>query len=128
MKENKDENNKKDKDENNDVKRGNKYDKYTNKIPVDKGRYSGEIFEKRIGNKVKGKLIDVLDNVGRYGYKLYIIDGDRLDGKHDKIFGCKSLDRQMKNILIGDIIEVEYLGKKVTQFKQYHEFEVSKFN
>ncbi len=108
------------------VLRGDKYLNFIKKVPIDKDRYVGDIFKKVVGNKVIGKYVDVLEDVGRYQQKMYIIDSDRLDEKYDKIFGCKSLDRQMSEILIGDIIEIEYLGKKVTSQKEYHEYKVSR--
>ena len=101
------------------VLRGDKYSNFVKKVPIDKERYNGDIFEKIVGNTVIGKYVDVLEDVGRYQQNLYIIDSDRLDEKFDKLFGCKSLDRQMSEVNIGDIIEIEYLGKKITNQKEY---------
>lgn len=108
------------------VLRGDKYSNFVKKVPIDKERYNGDIFEKIVGNTVIGKYVDVLEDVGRYQQNLYIIDSDRLDEKFDKLFGCKSLDRQMSEVNIGDIIEIEYLGKKITNQKEYHEYKVSR--
>ena len=82
----------------NNVIRGTKYTNYVRKIPIDKPKYDGDIFEKIPHNKVIGKYIDVLENVGRYNQNMYIIDSDRTDGLFDKIFGYASLDRQMKEV------------------------------
>lgn len=110
----------------NNVIRGTKYTNYVRKIPIDKPKYDGDIFEKIPHNKVIGKYIDVLENVGRYNQNMYIIDSDRTDGLFDKIFGYASLDRQMKEVNIGDIIEIEYIGLNNRNLKEYHEFKVSK--
>lgn len=110
--------------QNNQVLRGNKYGNYIRKEPVDSISYNGDIFEKVSGNKVIGEYVDKVENVGKYGYDMYIIDSDRLDKKYDKIFSCKSLDRQMKEVSIGDIIEVEYV--EYNEKKNYHVYKVSK--
>lgn len=108
------------------INRGNKYTNYSKKIPIDKPKYDGDIFEKIPHNKVIGKFVDVLENVGRYNQNMYIIDSDRTDGLFDKVFGYTSLDRQMKEVNIDDIIEIEYIGLKKNGIKEYHEFKVSK--
>ena len=104
--------------------RGSKYAEYTNKEPVDRKYYDGEIWNPSVNGKIVGKYIDCLENVGRYKQKMYIIDSDRLDNKFDKIFGCTSLDRQMKKIEKSTVIEIEYLGKN--DAKNYHEYRISR--
>ncbi len=102
----------------------NRYSNYTKKIPVDENYYDDILFEKIPGNKIVGKYIDLSENVGRYHQNLYHIDSDRPDNKITKIFGYASLDRQMKEVNIGDVLEIEYVKFHID--KNYHEFKVSK--
>ena len=111
----------KDSNKHNNVLRGNKYTNYTKKESVDD---EDDVFEKIPGNIIRGTYLEKLENVGMYNYNLYIIDSDRLDNKHDKIFGCKSLDRQMKEVNIGDKLEIEYV--EYNDKKNYHVYKVSK--
>lgn len=108
----------------NKVLRGDKYSNYTKLDPIDKPKYDGDIFEKVKGNKIIGKYVDKLSDVGKYHQDLYIFDTDRLDKKFDKIFSCVSMDRQMEKVNIGDIVEVEYLN--YNENGNYHEFKISK--
>lgn len=113
---------------NQNILRGNKFEEYTIEDPVDSEFYSGEIWNpSENDNKLTGKFIDVLEDVGRYQQKMYILDTDRLDGKYDKVFGYTSLDRQMKEITIGTVIKIEYLGKKTGKNQNiYNEYKVSR--
>lgn len=108
----------------NEVLRGTKYNNYSKKIPVDKPIYDGEIFERIEGNSFIGKYVDKLENVGKYGSSIYIFESDRLDGKFDKVFSCAVLDRQMKEVDIGEIVEIKYIG--YDESKNYHEYKVSR--
>lgn len=102
----------------------NRYSNYTKKIPVDENYYDDIIFEKIPDNTIVGKYIDFSENVGRYHQNLYHIDTDRNDKKITKVFGYASLDRQMKEVNIGDILEIKYV--RYNTDKNYHEFKVSK--
>lgn len=106
------------------VLRGDKYNEYTIKEPVNKPYYDGDIWNPITGETLKGKYIDYLENAGKFNKKLYVIESDRLDGKYDKIFGCASLDNQMEKIEKGTDIEIAYHGKN--QEKNYHDYEVSR--
>lgn len=108
----------------NEVLRGSKYRNYIKKEPIDKPNYDGDIFEKIEGNKIQGKYVDKIEHIGKYGSSMYIFDTDRLDKKFDKIYSCAVLDRQMKAVNIGDILEVEYIGFDAS--KNYHEYKVSR--
>lgn len=109
--------------ETSEIKRGNKYSTYTERTSIDKEYYEGDIWNAKEGEKLIGKYIDVLHDVGKYKQNMYIIDTDRIDKKYDKIFGCTTLDRQMKEVHINDILEIKYEGQKGN--KNYHEFKVS---
>jgi len=106
------------------VLRGNKFNEYNVKEPVDQEYYSGEIWNPEPNSILIGRYIDSLSNVGKFDQTMYIIDGDRLDGMYDKIFGCTSLDRQMKEIVPNEVIEIKYIGKN--HEKGYHEYQVSR--
>lgn len=94
------------------------------KIAVDELYYNENIFEKITGNKVTGKYIDVKEDVGKYHQNLYFIESLDSDKKITKLFGYSSLDRQMKLVNIGEIVEVEYI--RYNSNKNYHEYKVSK--
>lgn len=106
------------------ILRGNKYNEYTVKEPVNKPYYDGDIWNPLAGEILRGKYIDCLENAGQFKQNLYIIDSDRLDGRYDKVFGYTALDRQMSNIEKGTDIEIAYHGKNIE--KNYHEYEVSR--
>lgn len=106
------------------VLRGNKFNEYTIKEPIDQEYYDGEIWNPVPNESLVGIYVDCLSDVGKFNQRMYIIDGDRLDEKYDKIFGCTSLDRQMKEIEKGTIIEIKYIGKN--QEKGYHEYKISR--
>jgi len=116
--------NRQSKPDNQKVLRGNKFDEYTVKEPVDQEYYSGEIWNPIPNERLIGRYIDSLSNVGKFNQTMYIIDGNRLDGMYDKIFGCTSLDRQMKEIAANEVIEIKYIGKN--HEKGYHEYQVSR--
>lgn len=109
---------------NQSVLRGSKYNEYTVKDPVDQSYYDGEIWNPKPNETLVGMYVDCLSDVGRFNQRMYIIDSDRLDGMYDKIFGCTSLDRQMKEIEPSSVIEILYIGKN--QEKNYHEYKVSR--
>lgn len=112
---------------NNAVLRGNKFNEYILKEPIDATFYDGEIWNPSINESIVGEYIAVLTDVGRYNQNMYIIDTDRLDGKYDKLFGYASLDRQMKEIKPHTIIEIKYTGYIQKQGTNgYHEYKVSK--
>ena len=106
------------------VLRGTKFAEYTVKDPVDQEFYDGEIWNPKPNESLVGIYVDALTDVGKYNQIMYVIDGDRLDGMYDKIFGCKSLDRQMAEIDKGTVIEIKYIGKN--QEKNYHEYRISR--
>lgn len=106
------------------VLRGTKFAEYTVKEPVDQEFYDGEIWNPKPNESLVGIYVDALTDVGKYNQIMYVIDGDRLDGMYDKIFGCKSLDRQMAEIDKGTVIEIKYIGKN--QEKNYHEYRISR--
>ena len=89
------------------------------KIPVDEEN----IFEKIPENKVTGKYIDFKENVGKYHQNLYFIESLE-DQKITKLFGYKSLDRQMKLLNLNDLVEIEYI--RFNSDRNYHEYKVSK--
>lgn len=109
---------------NQSVLRGNKFNEYTMKEPIDQEYYDGEIWNPKPNETLVGRYIDVLSDVGKYNQRMYIIDTDRLDKKYDKLFGCTSLDRQMKEIEPSTVIEIRYVGKN--QEKGYHEYQISR--
>lgn len=106
------------------VLRGTKFAEYTVKEPVDQEFYDGEIWNPKPNESLVGIYVDALTDVGKYNQIMYVIDGDRLDGMYDKIFGCKSPDRQMAEIDKGTVIEIKYIGKN--QEKNYHEYRISR--
>lgn len=106
------------------VLRGTKFNEYTIKEPVDQEFYDGEIWNPKPNESLVGIYVDALSDVGKYNQIMYVIDGDRLDGMYDKIFGCTSLDRQMAEIDKGTVIEIKYIGKN--QEKNYHEYRISR--
>lgn len=106
------------------VLRGNKYNDYTIKEPIDQEYYDGEVWNPEPNETLIGMYVDAISNVGQYKQMMYIIDSDRVDGLFDKIFGCTSLDRQMKEIEPNTVVEIKYLGKN--QEKNYHEYRISR--
>lgn len=106
------------------VLRGNKFNEYIIKEPVDREYYDGEIWNPVPNESLVGSYVDCISGVGKFNQNMYVIDSDRIDGKFDKIFGCTSLDRQMKEIGKGSIIEINYVGKN--QEKGYHEYQISR--
>ena len=94
------------------VLRGDKYSGYVIKESiVGEPLWDNTKFEKVSGNTVLGELVDIQRKKGDYGwYSIYYIDSDRLDKKHDKVYGCKSLDEKMQFVTIGDVVEIRYNG------------------
>ncbi len=118
-----------DESDNKAVKRGNKFDEYTVVESIDPEYYDGEIWKPENPDVEKiliGKYIDCMENVGQYNRKMYVIDGDRLDGVYDKVYGCTSLNRQMEKVEPDSVISIEYCGMKTGKMNQYKDFKVRK--
>ena len=107
------------------VERGNKFEEYTIREPVGTEYYDGEIWHPNaVGNKLKGRYIDCLEHMGRYDKKMYVIDGDRMDGLYDKVFGCSRLDQLMDDVEPSSVIEIEYKGMKEGKNGKYHDYKI----
>ena len=74
---------------------------------------------------IQGVLIQRRADIGKYKKTVYTLEckGRR---KID-VFGSKALDDQMRKIIEGDLIQIKYLGMKMSKTNNsYHAYEVLK--
>lgn len=75
--------------------------------------------------EIEGAFVGVEENVGPNNSKMYTLE--LADGSKVGVWGNAVLDTRFKNLLEGEEVKVEYLGKKESEKvkgRSYHNFEV----
>lgn len=78
-----------------------------------------------------GKFVSMEENVGPNDSKIYNFELEELDENNNPkmaaVWGSTVLDTRMKNVKIGEIVKIDYLGKEKSESRKgssYNNFDV----
>lgn len=85
---------------------------------------SDETWDKTKDKEVSGTLIDIRENVGPNGSKIYTLQ--QADGKTIGVWGSAMLDGRMASIPLGNEVKIVYLGLELNPktHRKFHNFDV----
>lgn len=70
------------------------------------------IWDEETQKEIAGKYLGKKEKTGKMSSDMYVLD---VDGKNIGIWGCAVLDNRFNDVLIGELVKIEYLGKETNK-------------